>query len=1075
MSRITKFELCLRCALIPALVGWSIEARAQATPIAPSPEAAAASTDEPLVMSPFKVDTSKDKGYKATNAISGTRLDSAIKDLPMPLEVITADFIRDTGAYNLRQSLKYSAGLTIQSQNDWTTSNPYSNPGGVNNPNGKTADKTDTTVKIRGFITDFSLRDGFRRQVTTDSVNIERIEVVRGPAALLYGIGNFGGVVNYLIKTPQPKRRGSVDATFGSFGMKRGEFDVNEGVVKTSWLGEVNMRLTGAVQKNGDFTQLYANEKSFIAPIVTIKPTPTTEITLDGEYGVQQQRGIGFQSLRARADLASTDATGGQERFERAGFVTFPGMDLRTMRWSGPDTFQKTHAGNFEAKLTQEITPKLNLLLAYDHSSVSFLTRDVKGNITNNVGPSSLWATVQPVVLDPARGDTDANFGAYPVPNSIIQYAWSDVLEGTRSDQSRVELNYKLDLFEAHRWAAIRSNFLVGLSTELDKKSNQTIGLDTQGGIFDYKSPADSSPFRFGVQGDGTPSRPIKPLSWNETNARESGSYAIYQGKFLDGKVTVLGGFRRDRNRVTTNGITYDYGTGDISGTTAVSGPRKTDDTKQIGISLSPIPEFSFYALTSEGLQPNFSGTRDLTGNPIDAIRAKNKEVGIKFDLWHGRISGTISKYKITRTGVPYENWWAPQTYYHKFDPNKPTVYDVAGFNPDFALDVNNNPKGFYTNNYAWNGDLTKVKLDPYGDAQGNPGAPINPAYVNDGLNPMRVTIQNAWAAAKATPGVVKYYVTDGNGKTTTTDEATFKAQYAADLQNGTGTFTAFEMLNASTPQGAAYLDAVINYTRQNGIVHQGTDDWPGWLYQTDANDPAETGINNTSMDSVSAAVPPGADLAALGSDEYSGYDAQLVLSPTDQWQILLSYSHNDHKIISLGSLPKYPYYTQDRWPIWLFPNGTFGLNGVYEKNVQYKDESDSSTYQFVGLIVPGERGDDTPRDEWSVWTDYKFDQVPVLKGLSMGGGVQYKTNREYTSGFTHDGSDLIKDSNGNPIILYTPKQWNVDAMARYEFMWQKRAAYVQVNVNNVLNDKSRYGFTYAPGRSVNVTLGTEF
>lgn len=1053
------------------LDGADTPANAGATDATPS---AGDGTTQAVVMNPFVVSTDKDKGYKATNAISGTRLDTPIKDLPLSLEVITPQFIKDTGAYNLRQSLKYSAGLTIQSQNDWTTSSPYSNPGGVNNPNGKTASESDTTVKIRGFITDSTLRDGFRREFSTDSVNIERIEVVRGPAALLYGIGNFGGVVNYLPKLPGDKPSYGFDAIVGSHGLRRGEIDFGGAPTKTA-LGVFNWRLTGAYQENGDFTNYYFDRKYLVSPIFTLKPTDSTEITLDLEYGLDKQSGIGFQSLRARADLSSADATGGQSRFERAGFVTFPGQDLRTMRWSGPDTYRHIHSGNLEVKVTQRITPDLNLLAAYNHSSASFLTRDVNGNITNNIGPSSLWATVQPVVLDPARGDTDANFGAYPVPNSIVQYSWSDVLEGHRSDQTRLELNYKLDLFETHKWAAIHNNFLFGMSTEEDKRSNQTIGLDTQGGIFDYKSPADPTPFRFAVQGDGTPSQPLRPLSWNRTHARETGYYAIYQGRFFNGLVTLLGGARRDVNSVSTDGLVYDYATGDVTDQTSVSSPRKRDTTKQIGISIAPIPHLSFYAVASEGLQPNFNGTRDLTGNPIDATKAKNREIGVKFDLWDGRISGTISKYKIKRTGVPYENWWAPQTYYHKYDPNKPTVYDVAGFNPEFALDVNSNPKGFYTNNYAWNGDLTKVTLDPYGDAQGNPGAPINPSYVNDGLNPMRVAIQQTWSKAKATPGVVKYYVTNSSGKTTETNEATFKSQYASDLNNGSGTFTAFEMLNASTPEGAAYLDAVINYTRQNGIVHAGTDDWPGWLYQTDANDPAETGINNTSMDSVSAAVPPGADLAALGSDEFSGYDAQLVITPTDQWQILLSYSHNDHKITSLGSLPKYPYYTQDRWPIWLFPNGTFGLNGVYQKNVQYSDESDSSTYQFVGLIVPGQRGDDTPANEWSAWTDYNFEKIPGLKGLRIGGGVQYKTNREYTSGFTHDGSDLIKDSNGNPIILYTPKQWNVDAMARYEFTWDRHATYVQLNVNNVLNDKGRYGFIYAPGRSVTVTVGMEF
>src|SRR5258708_30870677 len=96
----------------------------------------------------------------------------------------------------------------------------YNNPGGFNNQNAENANKTDTSIIIRGFTTDTALRDGFRRKVTTDSVNISRIEVVRGPAALLYGIGNFGGVVNYFVRVPDEKQGGKIAFIFGSYGLK---------------------------------------------------------------------------------------------------------------------------------------------------------------------------------------------------------------------------------------------------------------------------------------------------------------------------------------------------------------------------------------------------------------------------------------------------------------------------------------------------------------------------------------------------------------------------------------------------------------------------------------------------------------------------------------------------------------------------------------------------------------------------------------------------------------------------------------------------------------------------------------
>ncbi len=1053
--------LTLKRPLLPAVAltafSWS-SLFAQSTTPPPNPSdnppppgsssaAASASNDEPVVLSPFVVDTSKDKGYRATNSISGTRLNTAIKDLPMPLEVITPEFIRDTGAYNLRQSLSYSAGVTIQSQNDWSTANAYANPGGVNNPNGQTANKTDSTIKIRGFLTDVSLRDGFRRQVTTDSVNVSRVEVVRGPAALLYGIGNFGGVVNYLVKQPEDRLRESASLTVGTHEFVRGEVDFTGPVTDVPGLG---FRLSAAVQRNGDYTEYFENKKAFVAPIFTYKPFEKTVLTFDFEYGQNRQDGIGFQSLRARADIDADEATGSQARFERAGFVVHPGQNLRTMRWSGPDTSLSTRAGNLQIKGTQELLPKLNLLAAYNHSSVTFKRRDVNGNVVSGgSGPVALRTSFRPVILDAARGDNEG-FQSRDVPDAIVQYGWQDQIEGTRSDQSRVELTYSLNVFSGRKWAAFKNDFLAGVSTEYDKSTEQIFGIPMLSGVFNYKSPADPSPFRFATQGDGTPSVPLRALSWNRNHATNTGLYAVYQGQFFNKMLTLVGGVRQDRNSVKFRTSSFDYDTGGLEDTFGASTPRQKHNTKQLGVSISPIRQLSFYAMTSEGLMPNFDGEVDLTGVPLDATKAKNREIGLKFDVWGGRISGTISKYKITRSNVPMHPWWVPQTLYKNFDPSRPTVYEVSSFNPETPEGVNNN--------YAWFGDLRTRTTDPY-----NPAEPVNPGYRNDGLNDQRANILTAWNAAKSS-GAVTYFTRNASGAVISTSEAGYQAAMS-------GGSDAWMMLNASSTQGAAYMDAVINYTRQNGLAHPGTDNWPGWLYATA---PEETGFNTATMDAVFSA-PPGLTFAALGGDIYEGYDAQVVITPIDELQILLSYSHNEHTITSLGQLPRHPNYAQDRWPIWLFPNGTFGLNGVYGPNDQYANEADSSTFQFKNMLIPGLRGDDTPEDEWSIWVNYKFDRVPRLKGLTAGAGAQHKSKREYASGFDHSSGEIIRDNMGNPVILYTPPQWNVDAMARYEFKWEGRPMFAQVNVHNLLDDKKRYGFLYGPGRRINFTFGVEF
>ena len=98
----------------PALLSAQTVAKKDAAPSSLEPS----TKDDTVILSPFVVSTNKDEGYRATNSISGTRLDTAIKDTPMPIEVVTRQFLEDTGATDLRSALKYSSGIILQSQND---------------------------------------------------------------------------------------------------------------------------------------------------------------------------------------------------------------------------------------------------------------------------------------------------------------------------------------------------------------------------------------------------------------------------------------------------------------------------------------------------------------------------------------------------------------------------------------------------------------------------------------------------------------------------------------------------------------------------------------------------------------------------------------------------------------------------------------------------------------------------------------------------------------------------------------------------------------------------------------------
>ena len=117
-----------------------------AQPTTPTPNAAAAPAAENTVtLDEFRVDASQDRGYRATNSISGTRLNTQIRDVAIPIEVITKSFIQDIGANDVKEALQYSAGVTletVQSSNNFLFSP---------SPGSFTADSP--TVRIRGFST----------------------------------------------------------------------------------------------------------------------------------------------------------------------------------------------------------------------------------------------------------------------------------------------------------------------------------------------------------------------------------------------------------------------------------------------------------------------------------------------------------------------------------------------------------------------------------------------------------------------------------------------------------------------------------------------------------------------------------------------------------------------------------------------------------------------------------------------------------------------------------------------------------------------------------------------------------
>jgi len=227
---------------------------------------------------------------------------------------------------------------------------------------------------------------------------------------------------------------------------------------------------------------------------------------------------------------------------------------------------------------------------------------------------------------------------------------------------------------------------------------------------------------------------------------------------------------------------------------------------------------------------------------------------------------------------------------------------------------------------------------------------------------------------------------------------------------------------------------------------------WPGWLYNSDSE------TNNSWENRASSSQ---GNEYVIGSDQSKGWSTDIVFSPTDNFQILASYTHISKIITSAGNFAKYAH-PEDRWAVWYFPNTDWGLTGK-AITTAYADPNDTSTWTGIGFGY-GEKQDDTPEHQASLWANYQFTSG-LMKGWSFAMGGTYESPREYQSGITHGGGQRITDKNGNIVVLKTPERYVCNAMIRYGFKLFDHDANVQFNVSNVFDDRKLYGLIYAAPR----------
>jgi outer membrane receptor protein involved in Fe transport len=427
--------------------------------------ARAAVEDEPVVLSPFVVNTNKDIGYMANSTLSGTRTNTDIKDIGNPIDIFTSELMKDLAIQDIQDLTAFANGVEPNAAGDFNSDGQEREVWNYN------------YMQIRGFKTGALTRNFMDLNAQFEAYNSERVEFSKGPNAILSGSGNPGGTVNYTTKVPRLHRNAyEFSHTTDDLGSQRATVDVDTVLVKD----KLGLRLN-AMAEDQEFYRSPGYERQFAWHLVgQYRPTPNTTITLGhenrdsnratprgifandrvtlwrnagaplvtavpsnnnviiaGNTTPQTAASIGAATLNADNWVLDSDGIVRNTRSTaRGNIVAINGANLDTVSsgldfpqdiWiGGPNGINDSDWDITEANLTQRLTDDLYVDLSYGHTKNivmqgNSVSRELYVDVNDfgaNTHPGELYAETRPfwinrgIYVDHLRATVSYNFDA---------------------------------------------------------------------------------------------------------------------------------------------------------------------------------------------------------------------------------------------------------------------------------------------------------------------------------------------------------------------------------------------------------------------------------------------------------------------------------------------------------------------------------------------------------------------------------------------------------------------------------------------------------------------------------------
>ncbi|WP_173050333.1 TonB-dependent receptor [Nitrospira sp. KM1] len=514
------------------------------------------------------------KSYVAEEASTATRTDTPVRDIPQSIQVVTRKIIEEQRAFRLQEALQNVSGIT---------------------PSFPVTQQFDNII-IRGFQANNNnffrngLFDQFNAQSGSDTYNIQRLEVLKGPSAVLYGLGDPGGIINIVTSKPLPDPAYAGNVTLGNFNFYRSEI---HGTGPLNADRTLLWRLDVAGQKANSFVDFANRDLMAFAPSITWLMSHKTTLTVQAEYIKRWYNNLAALGVPVEGSVRP-NINGEIPRNRFTGFGDFDKNNRTTYR-AGYD-------------LTHQFNNNWSVRNAYQYSIL--------------------------------ESDQIAGFGLALLADQ--RTLTRGVGTGVESSLNRQHLHSMVTNLVGH-FKLLETDHTLLTGVELRQVRQNPVQITNR------RSPA-SDPSLLNLD-LFAPSYGVNPLSAPVTTNNLFAGDLKLVGVYIQDQIALLsnlkfiGGVRFDYvYQSSTSGAVASNPSEQTSDSTGVS-PR-------LGLVYQPVEPVSLYTTWMRGYLPNSPGNFNPGGKLFDPERSTLYEIGMKTFFFQNRLSTNLAWFHLTRENL---------------------------------------------------------------------------------------------------------------------------------------------------------------------------------------------------------------------------------------------------------------------------------------------------------------------------------------------------------------------------------------------------------------------------------------